>query len=562
MDVCRQFTIGVSGEALAPYANPLFSALASLFPVEFRPWTQASCNGFDALIVSGQYPGEIHCAAATRLPVFAAPTPLSTPAATRSTEFQLEQSSSLHACFRGYRFSEQECIPAAPLPASAGDEVLASQDGKPIWLQRHINGAKVTLVTWPLPYFGPGEHIHENFQSSRFLRLLPLLQFLRNLTRQVDWQSPPTPACLLVDDPSLHSLNYGHLDFRRVAAQAREQNFYVSVATVPLDCWGISRQTAELLRENAPRLSVVVQGNDHTSEELAHAASDAENIALLAQALRRVQHLEEQTGIEVCRVMECPHGSLSVTMLEPMAKLSYEAVFASTAHLLRCNRGETFPASLGAERSLLGRRAAAIIPRIRARTGWQAEVRLAAFWRQPIVLAAHHWDFAGQSHLADEFAEIVNSLPDVCWTTPTGVARSCYQYLQVGDILHIRLGSRLVDVSIPDSVQSVMIHRPWLEEAEPEVLAVHSGENELFHAMSSADVIGPIPLRGSTALQVSSSVPNKVDCNSVPSPRHRYWPLVRKLMVEVRDRSRLHVHLRGPGNIEERPQSATAPPQD
>jgi len=546
MGICRQFTIGVKEEGNAAATNPLFPALASLFPVQFRPWTNGECRGLDALILSGQDPGGLRGLAPPGLPVFAAPAPSPSLSSTRTDGFFLEQSPTLTASLRNHHFEEQEFIPSAALPALDGDDVLASQDGRPIWLRRCVEGADVTMVTWPLPYLGPDDHIYESFQTGRFLRLLSLLQFLRNLTCHADWQSPPTPACLLVDDPNLHSTVYGHLDFRRLAIETRAQHFYVSVATIPLDCWWLDRRATDLFRENAPRISIVVHGNNHTSEELARPASESENLSLLAQALRRCRRLAQlKPGIEVCRLMECPHGSLSVAMLEPMARLGYEAVFASTAHLLRCNRDTSFRASLGAERTLLGIKAVPIIPRIRSIAGWQDEVRLAAFLKRPIIFAVHHWDFADQNHLAAEFARIVNSLPETTWASPTGIARACYQFREVGEVLHVRLNSRLVDVPIAQPMQYVVIHRPWLEEnGDPELLEVWTLETQLFRAISSADVVGPIPLHGSTALQVSSSLLNRVDCNSVPPPRFRCWPLVRKLMVEVRDRSRVPVHLR------------------
>jgi len=466
------------------------------------------------------------------------------PPSRRTAEFSLGESAAISACLRGHHFEGEEYPFTTTIPPVAGDVVLASQDGRPIWLQRRVDGAEVTLVAWPLPHFTTGDHIYENFQPKNFLRLLPLLQFIHNLTHQEAWQSPPTPACLLIDDPNLHAATYGYLDFRKLVTAAREQKFYVSIASVPLDCWGIHREVRELFHQNAPRVSVLLHGNNHTYEELAHPESESETLSLLAQALRRFQRLQD-AGIEVCRLMESPHGSLSAAMLEPMARLGYEAVFASTAHLLRCNPGETFRASLGAERTLLGRRMVTVIPRIRANAGWQTEVRLAAFLRQPIILAAHHWDFAEHHSLVNNFVGLVNSLPGVCWASPTGVARACYQYRQIADVLHLKLDSRLVEVPVPRSVASVMVHRPWLSgEEESELLIARAQGKVLTRVVSSAGVIGPIPVQGSTVLQISSALQNALDCNSVQPPEFRSWPLVRKLMVEVRDRSRLHVRLR------------------
>lgn len=563
MDPCGQVTIGVQGQDITPSANPLFSVLAAAFPVQFRPWNHGNCNGFEALILADQDLGSRLDIATAGLPIFVAPAKPTSPVPSGGAEFRLEKSSALDASLRGLYFKGEAFESAATLPRLAGDDILAFQNTKPMWLRRRTQEADVTIVAWPLPRFDGEEHIYENLQPAKFLRLLPLLQFLRNLTRQADWQSPPMTACLVVDDPNFHSKRYGHLDFRRLVADAREKQFYVSIATVPLDCWWIDRQIRELFRENVPRLSILLHGNNHTYEELARPGSDPERLCLLAEALRRYQRLERLSGMEVCRVMECPHGSLSVAMLEPMARLGFEAALATTAHLLRSNRGTTFPASLGTEPTILERRAVPIIPRIRAEVGWQTEVRLSAFMRQPLILAAHHWDFASQSHLAEEFARIVNGLPNVRWASPTGVARACYQFREIGEVLHLKLGSRTVDVQVPQSVQWLMIHRPWLQGAsESELLVVRAQENEFFRAVSSADVVGPIPVQGNAALQVSSSILNGVDCDSVPPPRLRCWPLVRKVMTEIRDRTCLRVNLpRRARHLEKHPQRRGASPR-
>lgn len=543
-DVPKKWIIGLGGYHPEDAANPLFRALENLFSVAFCSRADGDCHGLDALILAAPNLTEFaeYNHVSDRLPVLAVraqdpPAPKETRAG-----FQLERSPSLDACFRGHSFVEREFTPTIPLAAAIGDDVIATRNGTPVWLRRRTADADTTIVAWSLPAFGPEDHVYEHFQPGKFLRLLPLLQFLRNLTRQEGWQAPPTTACLLVDDPSLYSTAYGHLDFYRLAAAARQFDFYASIGMVPLSSWWISRRVIALFQANAPRLSLLIHGNNHTYKELANPSLRGDNLALLAQALRRWRRLEKLAGLEACRVMECPHGALSVAMLEPLARLGYEAVLAPTAHLLTHNRGHRFDPSLGAEPALLGCNAAPVIPRIRAEMGWQTEVRLAAFLRQPIVLATHHWDFAGGSRLAEEFAGIVNSLPGVRWASPAGIARAGYQCLQTGDILHLKLGSRLVYVSFPPSVRRLVVHRPWLRgAAEPELLAVRAQGDDLLREVSSSDVFGPIPVDGKAALEISSSILPALDCDSVPAPGLRCWPFVRKLFVEVRDRSRLRL---------------------
>ena len=543
---CRRFAIGVVGESEAPSGLRLFTTLASIFPVDFRSCIESDCDGLDAVVVLGLDPERIRMAASTGLPVFAVAAQPSTAAARKSTRIRFGDDAALSACWRGYCCEVRDSAIGSALEEAVGDVVLAWQDGVPIWTQRRVVGVNVMMAALPLPLFTERDFIHDYLWPSELLHLLPLLQFLRNLTRAEDWQSPPTPACLVVDDPNLHLRTYGYLDFQRLADDAWAQNFFVSIAMVPLDSWWIGREVREIFRQNAPRISILLHGNNHTYEELACPASEAEILSLLSEALRRMERLENEAGMEVCRVMECPHCAIAEDRLEPMAKLGYEAALASTAYFLKFNPDVRFRSELGAEPTLLTEKAVPILPRIQVYADWETDVRLAAFLRQPMFLATHHWDFAHGSHVVQDFAEIVNSLPDVCWASPKGAARACYQFRQVGDVLHIKLGSRLVDVAVGRGMRKVVVHRPWLHGKDESELMVLRGESkELFRAVSSAAVIGPISLDESTVLELSSSLLDKVDSNSVSAPPRRYWPLVRRFMAEVRDRSLLGVYLRG-----------------
>jgi hypothetical protein len=541
MNNCTKWSVGVDESVSAQLGYSLISALTTIFPVKFSPCRNGQYDGLDALIVSATDSGTIVRLAGSGLPVFAVPAHASQQTEAART-FHLLESPALDAALRGYQFDEGEALPITPLPIEEGDQVLAAQGGRPIWLQRRVADVDVTAVAWPLPHFNRGEHICEHFRAGRFIRLLPLLQFFRDLTREAEWDLPPTPACLVVDDPSLYSGTYGHLDFGQLAVAAREQGFHASVAMVPLDAWWVNRQVAKIFRKNALHLSILIHGNNHTRDELAKPASDTENLALLAQALRRWQRVERLPGIEVCRIMECPHGGLSMAMLEPMARLGYEAAFATPAHLLRCNPMTTFPISLGAERTSVGRRTVPLVPRIRAEAGWQTEVRLAAFLRRPVILATHHWDFAEDRHVSEDFAGIINRLPNMRWSSPTAVARAAYQSREDAETLHLQLGSRLVDAPVTNGSRQLLIHRPWLRGAtESEVLVVRRQGKELLRISSASDVVGPIPVTKNTALRISSSVANRVDCESVPPPRVRCWPIVRKILVEMRDRTCLRL---------------------
>src|SRR5690348_10932331 len=81
---------------------------------------------------------------------------------------------------------------------------------------------------------------------------------------------------------------YGYVDFKQIAANAAEENYHVSFATIPLDSWFTHMRTAELFRTSSKYLSLAIHGNNHTRKELARNYTKPERLCLLNQAIRRI----------------------------------------------------------------------------------------------------------------------------------------------------------------------------------------------------------------------------------------------------------------------------------
>ena len=152
-----------------------------------------------------------------------------------SPEVKFRSSRSLNPSFHGQVMEDGELREFLPLAAMAGDEMLASSDGQPIWILRGQGAGSVHLVgALPLPV-REDEYLWEHFRAGCFIRVLPLIVFLRQLTREIDWQYARRQACFVLDDPSLYWPSYGYVDFRRLAEHARAHDYFASVATIPLD---------------------------------------------------------------------------------------------------------------------------------------------------------------------------------------------------------------------------------------------------------------------------------------------------------------------------------------
>src|SRR5208283_5127567 len=115
----------------------------------------------------------------------------------------------------------------------------------------------------------------------RFLEMLPLLQWLREICAGASPVGPPLRACFIFDDPNLHWPRYGFVDYRQLAAQAEKENYHVSFATIPVDAWFTHSGTAGIFREHRSRLSLLIHGNNHTKRELARPYTEPERFFLL-----------------------------------------------------------------------------------------------------------------------------------------------------------------------------------------------------------------------------------------------------------------------------------------
>lgn len=533
------------GIVTAPHAGAspadtteLCAALSMLFPVEFCYRDNRDWGDLDGAIVFGEELFSALAGAAHGVPAYVVCD--STRAIERpgSRDVRIGTSEELNECLRGRVLDDSDTEPVAGIELQFHNVGLADKGGEPIWVRRRIDSGWLYLVALAPPRLEPGASLYDCFRGGSFLSLLPLLHFLIKLTQDTKWQAPPVPACLVIDDPSLYAKTYGYVDFSRLASDTLGWNYFVAIATIPIDCWRLNRRVVDIFRANRPRLSLLVHGNNHTFHELRSPRSSEEDIRLLAQALNRWTRLEAEQGLEICRVMEAPHGSIAERMFALMAALGYEAVLGGTELLLRANSSARLPRTLGLDRTCPMRSGFAVIPRIRASKYWKTDVLLAAFLQQPVVLVAHHWDFARSMSLPHEFADLVNSLPGLYWSSPRGIVQSSYKFRHEGEVLHVKMYSARIQVPLPEGVRFLVVHRPWLEEFPAEDLltvATEGGNQSRF--LTSCAVVGPMPVVCGTTLVIENSPAQLIDSRGVTPPRSRYWPVVRKVLMEVRDRS-------------------------
>jgi len=526
--------IGLLCATLGKQHGNLWQALGDLYPVEFCKVEGGAYGDLDGLIVAEGDLAAGMAAAAQGIP---------------SLVIQVageKRSAGVQAAVFGLSFSldpylRQQSLEVGPdtayvgIATQTGDETVACIGGDPVWIVRPTTRASCQVVSVNPPVLKDQEYLFQHLTGRDFLALLPLLSFVREIAKGRDWICEPSAACYVFDDPNMHRRSYGYLDFERLIQHANEHNYFAAVATIPLDSWWVSRRVASTVSRAHPRLSILIHGNNHTTHEMLVPNQKSDFQAVAAQAMRRMERLTKNHGVQFQRVMEAPHGALAAGMLPRLLELGYEAALCTPALFVRHNLDLKLPSTFGFNQAEMLGGGLPVVPRRKMSPFWKNEVLLAAFLRQPIILAGHHYDAANDMDMMAAFAETVNNLPEIGWSDLDGILRRNYSYKVEGDLLKVKLHARRVAVEVPPGINRLQVHRAWISGDETEEMVVRIADGTNF-AQRSGAVSFNTPVVAGTRVEIVSALRNPIHCTDVSAPAVGFWPLARKAAMEMRDR--------------------------
>jgi hypothetical protein len=507
----------------------LFAALEAALPVRFEPRPPDVFGGLDSVLVLG---GGNTVPAGLPSLTLTSPEPRDPGGALDGIYAEEEVDPRL----RGATLPDEWIGPALPQARVSlgpqGAKVLAICDGTPTWIRR---GESETALLIPTE-LGPREALRERLCDGRSAALLPLLHFLRARTEAIRWQPPAARASLLFDDPNLHWPSYGFVKLAELGAHAREHDYHVALATVPLDAWFAHPSALRALRESEKAISLLVHGNDHDGGELGRVATEDDAVSLAAQALRRVGAFGRRTGVAVDRVMVPPHEACSKATLSGLRRCGFEAITMTRPYPWVEFDPHSWLARPEDAGALVGWDPAEFVEGVPVLLRHPiagrstAELTLRAFLDQPLILYGHHEDAnRGPAGLL-EAVEEVNRIAPARWCALGEIAASSFETRRNGSRLAIRLLTRSAQIKVPAGVEELTVELPATGiEPSRQVLRVTGKE---------ARIGEPLNVEAGSSLSITLSPADAIDPATVPAPPRRPLAVARRLASEGRDRLR------------------------
>lgn len=531
MNPVNRKRIGVYPRESREQFKRLLGGLAQLYDVDFESIEPTNLLAYDGALLLRPEPAILQRVEAAGLRSFVVTEDGN--GRTQSAQVCFTNSACLDERLRGHRLLDSQAKDVSVICTTPQDTVLAYSGDDPIWVRRRVDEAVIDFVSaTPVEPHATDFLREDHLTAGCFIGLLPLVHFLREICADQAWTPPPLRACFIFDDPNLHRFTYGFLDYKKLVAHTQKFNYHAAIATIPSDGWWVARNVAQFLRAQSTYVSWLFHGNNHLYHELNQVRTLEESLSILAQAVARIEALEQKAGISIPRIMVPPHGTCSAEMMQAMVQLGFEAV---TMNPIR-NKTLADPMLSGWSIADMGAYACPVIPRFIFTPKLMESIPLLAFLDQPLIYAGHHYDAANQMAVVEEWISRVNMLGDVQWQSVNDIARSNYLTRVVDQTLFVRTHSRHIVLDIPEEVHFIVVDVPsaYPNKQKDDVLV---GQNRAsLHDSNPFPTTDLIPVTASSTIDIRLCSPTPVIHTDIPHPPHDKWAIARRLLTEARDR--------------------------
>jgi hypothetical protein len=528
----RQVVVGVFPRSAFHARARLFRTLERALPVRFEPRASAEQRALDAAIVFGDEGALGEPAGSAGLPVLIAPD--QRPADHRRVHtVYLADVDRLDRRLRSRRL--ESLVIGSGLPGAArGALDIGTTHHQRVW-QTNAGAPRTDRVAVGPVELEPWESLRDQLRNGRYLRLLPLFDFLRDLTgyRQPD---DYLRATFIIDDPNLHWRSYGCIRFDRLAMHAEAHGYHVTFATVPLDCWFAWPGAVRTFRTGANALSLTSHGAYHGYSELTARQPDGAATRLFEDATARMDRFTRRWGVSIGRVMVPPHSASALSIHRPLLSAGFEAL---------CTQLGWWADWPEAHRAIAGVAMADISPAglpVFARhhidhAFLRDDALMSAYLDQPLVVYGHAEDLAEGYDVLAEIAAWIREIGPTRWLSLVDVARTNLlgHFDARSGTFHLRLLARRGLAIAPTGARALSVEGPGCADDVGWVTC--AGVAFPVHATPAGWRAEHVPCEGGRAVEVvvGRERRGRVEQRPRVAPVRAY---ARRAAVETRDRLR------------------------
>ena len=414
--------------------------------------------------------------------------------------------------------------------------IIASQDDHAIW---YIDEQKTFKHHYTLiPPCNPENNLSlkDNFNSKDFIRVLPIISFLRELTELDSLIYPANKASIIIDDPNLHRSKYGYIDYKKLLIKAKTKGYHINLATIPLDLFYASKKVVNFFKINNRYLSLIIHGNNHTSAELM-VNSPERAYSKLLKIKKRVDCFYRKYGIRIGNIIIPPHGMMSREFLRIMAMFEFSGAcisrpfpwYSGKTVVNKVDENQMYSKLLPAD-FIEG---TPIIPRMKD----FEDIPFKLLLHIPLVFYFHHEDFKQGFNKLGEIVDRINKYTDITWCSLIDIFQSNYVIKKNNDKEAIVfLFSKNVVVNIPVGIEKVhfkIINNIGLSRkidlwVNEEKFTMEYYNDNIY---SSPEIIIGQP--NNFNVRINCVAENKM-LNLQPE-RNNFFPFIRRIITESRD---------------------------